>query len=262
MAEKARRERMRIVDRGFTSFDLSEDGRRVLLPAVGQALRLRAGRAGKVRRAGRRRCAGASIPRFSPDGTPGGLRARPRSVRGRRRPRGTERAADPGRHRRADPRRWPSSSPRRRWGASRATSGRPTAQAAGLHRGRPAGGSSASPSPTPPTPSSRPTMFPYPRPGQANAKVRLGIIAAARRRAPTWVRWDAEQLPLPGPGAVEGEEGAADPAGADPRPARAGAAGGRPAQRRHPPAAASRRTRPGSSWTTTCRAGCPTAAAS
>src|SRR5205814_7308453 len=33
--EKARRERMRIVDRGFTSYGLSEDGQRVLLPLSG-----------------------------------------------------------------------------------------------------------------------------------------------------------------------------------------------------------------------------------
>ncbi|HEY0711816.1 MAG TPA: S9 family peptidase, partial [Polyangia bacterium] len=36
VAEAARRERQRIVDRGFTTFDLSKDGRRVLLPLSGR----------------------------------------------------------------------------------------------------------------------------------------------------------------------------------------------------------------------------------
>ena len=52
--EKARRERMRIVDRGFTSFGLSDDGRRVLLPLSGRVYVYdRAGpHAGRVRRVG------------------------------------------------------------------------------------------------------------------------------------------------------------------------------------------------------------------
>jgi dipeptidyl-peptidase-4 len=36
--------------------------------------------------------------------------------------------------------------------------------------------------------------FPYPRPGKANAKVRLGIVATTGGPT-TWVRWDAERYP-------------------------------------------------------------------
>src|SRR5204863_6131217 len=65
--ERARRERMRIVDRGFTSFGLSEDGRLVLLPLSGRVYVYdRAGaHAGRVRKVGD---PGVIDPRFSPDG--------------------------------------------------------------------------------------------------------------------------------------------------------------------------------------------------
>src|SRR2546423_291337 len=50
VAERARRERMRIVDRGFTSFALSEDGQLVLLPLSGRVYVFdRAGPHAKVR---------------------------------------------------------------------------------------------------------------------------------------------------------------------------------------------------------------------
>src|SRR5204863_9692276 len=66
--ERARRERMRIVDRGFTSYGLSEDGRLVLLPLSGQMYVYdRVGpQAGRIRKVG---AAPAIDPRFSPDGT-------------------------------------------------------------------------------------------------------------------------------------------------------------------------------------------------
>src|SRR5439155_20111418 len=38
------------------------------------------------------------------------------------------------------------------------------------------------------------TEFPYPRAGQANARVRLGVMAAAGG-ASVWLRWDAERYP-------------------------------------------------------------------
>src|SRR5688572_1380923 len=72
--EKARRERMRIVDRGFTSFDLSDDGRRVLLPLSGKlyVYERQGPAAGKTRALGGKEgesSAGAILdPRFSPDG--------------------------------------------------------------------------------------------------------------------------------------------------------------------------------------------------
>jgi dipeptidyl-peptidase-4 len=67
--ERARRERMRIVDRGFTGFDLSEDGRRVLVVLSGRpyVYHRQGPRTGKVQALG-----GNDPPavdaRFSPDG--------------------------------------------------------------------------------------------------------------------------------------------------------------------------------------------------
>ena len=182
MAEKARRERMRIVDRGFTSYDLSEDGQRVLLPLSGRAVRLRPrGDRGQGARAGRRRAGGARSALLArrharwPTCAANDLYVADVAS-------GTRAAADPGRHRAGHPRAGRVRRPggdgplrglllvarlRARWPTPRWTSA----------------GWSASPSPTPPTRSSRPPSFPYPRPGQANAKVRLGVIAAARRGA-------------------------------------------------------------------------------
>ena len=65
-AEKARRERMRVTERGFTSFLLSPDGSQVLLPLSGN-LYLLDRNTGAVRRLPLPD--GAAIdPRFSPDG--------------------------------------------------------------------------------------------------------------------------------------------------------------------------------------------------
>jgi dipeptidyl-peptidase-4 len=65
-AEKARRERMRVTERGFTSFLLSPDGARVLLPLSGH-LHLFERATGAIRRLPLPE--GAAIdPRFSPDG--------------------------------------------------------------------------------------------------------------------------------------------------------------------------------------------------
>lgn len=46
----------------------------------------------------------------------------------------------------------------------------------------------------PAQPEKPPQAFHYPRPGQANAKVRLGLIAATGGPT-TWVRWDADRYP-------------------------------------------------------------------
>ncbi len=59
--EKARRERMRIVDRGFTSYDLSDDGQRVLFPLSGK-LYVYERRDRQGAHAGRRRSPGAGSP--------------------------------------------------------------------------------------------------------------------------------------------------------------------------------------------------------
>jgi dipeptidyl-peptidase-4 len=69
--ERARRERMRMASRGIASFDLSPDGRTLLVPLSGRLFlvdRARAGQEGSVRELVS--SAGFPIdPRFSPDGT-------------------------------------------------------------------------------------------------------------------------------------------------------------------------------------------------
>ena len=77
--EKARLERQRVTARGFTSFQLSEDGKRVLVALSGRLFVVERA-SGKVTEL--KTGAGAAIdPRFSPDGSAGGLRARARRVR-------------------------------------------------------------------------------------------------------------------------------------------------------------------------------------
>lgn len=69
--ERARRERMRMASRGIAGFDLSPDGRTLLVPLSGRLFlvnRARAGQEGSVRELAS--SAGFAVdPRFSPDGT-------------------------------------------------------------------------------------------------------------------------------------------------------------------------------------------------
>jgi dipeptidyl-peptidase-4 len=66
-AEKARRERQRVTARGLASFELSEDGARVLVPLSGRLFVLdrATGKTHEIKGAG----AGILDPRFSPDGS-------------------------------------------------------------------------------------------------------------------------------------------------------------------------------------------------
>ena len=195
--EKARRERMRIVDRGFTSFELSDDGKRVLLPLSGKLYvyeRQGAGAgAGKTRalpaRAGGE---GALLdPRFSPDGTKVAYVrshdlhvAEVASGRERRLTRGgsaelTHGIAEfiaqeeMGRHEGYF------------WSPDSKTLAYTEVDHRGLERfsiGDPT---------HPETPAS---VFPYPRPGKSNVKVRLGLIPAGGGST-TWVKWDSQRYP-------------------------------------------------------------------
>src|SRR5256885_4627117 len=67
--ERARRERMRVIDRGFTNFDLSDDGKLVLVSLSGRAFVVPSG-GGPAREVAGRGLQGEAVfdPRLSPDG--------------------------------------------------------------------------------------------------------------------------------------------------------------------------------------------------
>jgi dipeptidyl-peptidase-4 len=190
VAEKARRERMRIVDRGFTSFGLSEDGRVVLLPLSGRVyLYEREGpHAGRARALGG---AGVIDPRLSPDATrlayvrdqdlyvvDAASGRETRLTRG-----GTEAVthalaefvAQEEMHR-FEGYFW---SPDSRQLAYTEVDQHAVEQ---LTIADPA------------HPEVAPNRFAYPRPGKPNAGVRLGIVPVSGGRT-VWVRWDAQRYP-------------------------------------------------------------------
>ena len=189
VAEKARRERMRIVDRGFVSFDLSEDGQRILFPLSGK-LYVYERATGKVRTLG-----GGDPPvldpRFSPDGRQVAyVRANDLYVAdvtsGRER-RLTRGGTDLVTHGVAE---FIAQEEMGRfegyfWSPDSRALAYTEVDQSGLEKFVIA---------DPTHPEQPASTFPYPRPGQGNAKVRLGIIAATGGRT-TWVRWDAEKYP-------------------------------------------------------------------
>ena len=210
--EQARRERLRITDSGFTWLRSCRPTARRCCCRFGGRLflvgRQDGARPAADRRPGRRR---RIDPRFSPDGS------RIAFVRERRPATCWSSATaggDPGAPGRSPPgprddrfrTAWRSSWPRRRWAATRATGGRPTATAwpsprwirAGVERFAIA---------DPARPERAPLRLPLPaaragqRPG-APGPGRRPAAGASRAPPPVWVAWDQRALPLPGPGVV------------------------------------------------------------
>ena len=217
---------MRITDRGFTWFALSPDGAPVLLPLSGRLFLLERGerRGPGADPAGRRRARSPVLARRPPDR----LRARRRRVRARRRPdAGAPRRLTPGRQRGAAATAWRSSWPRRRWGASRATGGRPTATGWPSPRWTSAAVERFGIA-DPARPEQPPVRVPLParRPGQ-----RPGAPGPACRRPaatpPVWVNWDAERYPYLARVLWDSERAPLALLVQTPRPARGGAAGRR-----------------------------------
>lgn len=188
-AEKALRERMRLTAKGFASFELSHDGKRVILPLSGRLYALDRTN-GKVRTLYEGKEA-AFDPKLAPDGS------RLAYVKGhdlyvRDLASGKERRLTTGgseelSHGRAE---FVAQEEMSRYsGFWWSPDSRALAYQETDHRGmeRFAVGDAA-------TPEAGAEFFYYPRPGKANAKVRLGIIAATGGRT-VWVKWDAKRYP-------------------------------------------------------------------
>ncbi len=186
--ERARRERMRVTAGGFTSFEISGDGRWILAPLGGRLLRVEraTGEAEELGLGGT-----AFDAKLSPDGRKVGFvrdhdvwvydleRRRERAVtRGGRedRPRGEAEfvaAEEMGRFTGW----WWSPDGRSILFQETETEGVETWHVA-----------------DPAYPERAPRAQRYPRPGKANVRVRLGVVGSGGGR-PVWVRWDAERYP-------------------------------------------------------------------
>jgi dipeptidyl-peptidase-4 len=188
--ERARRERLRIADRGFTWFALTPDGQGVLLPVSGGLTLL--DRRGGAARALTAADASVMDPRFSPrgdtlayvqagdvhllplDGTP------PRRV--------TPGASEGVRYGLAE---FVAQEEMGRYdGYWWSPAGDGLAFAEVDERGVERFGIG-----DPAHPEHPPVRVPYPRPGRANARVRLGLVAATGGPTVTWVSWDQERYP-------------------------------------------------------------------
>jgi dipeptidyl-peptidase-4 len=192
-AERARRERRRVTDFGFTSFQLSPEGARVLLPLSGQLFLLERD-SGAVRSLPLPGTDAVLDPRFSPDGrrvafvhshdvwvvaidggaaepvTTGGTRELSHGL--------AEFVAEEemGRHEGY----W--------WSPDGDRLAFAEVDVRGVERFAIA---------DPARPARAPLLFSYPRPGRANARVRLGLAAvgAGGPAPPLWVRWDDDRYP-------------------------------------------------------------------
>jgi dipeptidyl-peptidase 4 len=192
VAERARRERLRVTDFGITSFELSSDGRRVLLPLSGQLFLLE--RATSVVRPLPLPATEAVLdPRLSPDGRRAAFvhandlwvvetdeaatAARPVTSGGR--PDLTHGLAEfvaqeeMGRHEGY----W--------WSPDGQTLAFAEVDTGGVERFAIA---------DPAHPAQPPLVFPYPRAGRANARLRLGLVPVAGG-AVRWVSWDQGRYP-------------------------------------------------------------------
>ncbi len=187
-AERARRERMRVTTRGFTSFDLSDNGALILVTLSGRLY--------TVRRSDGKTVAsppGDSIvdPHFSPDGK------RIAYVRGR----------DlyvltlvSGREKRLTH----SADPRITCGLAEFVAEEEMARFTGMWWSPDSRALAFEEADTRPVETfhlvdlTKPThdaeARPYPRAGTANAKVRLGVVSVDGG-APVWIKWDADRLP-------------------------------------------------------------------
>lgn len=189
--EKARRERMRITTRGFTTFQLAEDGARILLPLSGR-LWIYERATGKVNAVTDGK-APTLAPQLSRDATEIAY-VKAHDVHVVSTKGGAERAITRG-------------------GTAEVTHGQAefvAEEEMGRHAGlwwSPDGksivfeeadhqGLERFAIADPARPERAPDVFPYPRPGKANVKVRLGIArVGARALPPVWIKWDAARYP-------------------------------------------------------------------
>lgn len=190
--EKARRERARVTNRGFTAFDLSQDGRRVLVTLSGRLYVLnRAQPDGETPAVVALPGEGWIDPRFAPDGTAiAAVRAgelhvmeladlKVRALTSGAREGLTHGLAEfvaQEEMSRAQGYWWAPDSQSLAYQQTDESEVEIRYVADPLH------------------PEQEPTKFYYPKAGSPNAKVRLGVISRQGGET-TWVHWDAEQYP-------------------------------------------------------------------
>ncbi|HVY70844.1 MAG TPA: DPP IV N-terminal domain-containing protein, partial [Verrucomicrobiae bacterium] len=187
--EKARRERMRVSVGGLVSYQLSKDGKRVLLPLSGKLYLLERG-SGAIREL---KTAPGTIldPKFSPDGQSVAF-ARDYDVHVYDLPRDQEHGATTGgselaSHGLAE---FVAQEEMDRfsgywWSPDARYIAYEEADAHGVEVWHVA---------DPAKPGQPPLPSFYPRPGKANVKARLGVVSTSGG-ATTWVKWDAERYP-------------------------------------------------------------------
>lgn len=189
VAEKARRERLRLSAKGFTSFQLSPDGESLVLPLSGKVYAL-------DRASGRVRAlyegeAPVETPTLSEDGQRLAY-VKDHDLYVRELAKGIERRLTQGgsetlTHGMAEF--VAQEEMGRLQGFWWSPDGRMLAYEEADHSGMERFAIA-----DPAQPEKPPQSFYYPRPGKANAKVRLGLVPVTGGRT-TWVRWDAERYP-------------------------------------------------------------------